>query len=350
MNIPFNFRAQIEGIPGGTWVAETIKTVINAVSAAWIVQHNDDGSHGTITFDDAIGPSVTTVTGSPEGVVAAKQGSLRLRKDGSTSTTLYAKTSGNGPTGWTALGSGSGSGTVTNTGTLTNHAVIVGTGGVDVAALASLGSAGDVLTSNGAGADPSFQVASSVFLQSFTNPTLTSFSWINQGGATLTTGSNYYFLNAPTSATANVRIQKKSAPATPYTITIAIYPLMANASYQGVGVCWRESSSGKLITWGPDLSSTNSALSEGKWASPTSFTANYVSFYGNWIGASVLFLRISDDGANRVCSHSVDGVNYRIAHSVGRTDFITADEVGWYSNGQSSAWETGVTLMSWKET
>jgi hypothetical protein len=50
-----------------------------------------------------------------------------------------------------------GTGTVTNTGTLTDHAVVIGNGGVDVSTLASLGTSGQVLTSNGAGSDPSFQ-------------------------------------------------------------------------------------------------------------------------------------------------------------------------------------------------
>jgi hypothetical protein len=40
--------------------------------------------------------------GSPEGAVVAGIGALYLRKDGSTSTTLYVKTSGTGATGWTA--------------------------------------------------------------------------------------------------------------------------------------------------------------------------------------------------------------------------------------------------------
>lgn len=41
-------------------------------------------------------------TGSPESVVTASVGSLYLRTDGSTTTTLYVKTSGTGNTGWTA--------------------------------------------------------------------------------------------------------------------------------------------------------------------------------------------------------------------------------------------------------
>lgn len=51
---------------------------------------------------------------------------------------------------------GGGTGTVTNTGTLTAHAVMLGNGGVDITALGSLGTNGQVLTSGGAGVDPSW--------------------------------------------------------------------------------------------------------------------------------------------------------------------------------------------------
>lgn len=46
--------------------------------------------------------TISTGAGTPEGVVTAPIGSLFLRTDGSTSTTLYVKTSGTGNTGWTA--------------------------------------------------------------------------------------------------------------------------------------------------------------------------------------------------------------------------------------------------------
>lgn len=48
------------------------------------------------------GAAISSGSGSPEGVVTAPVGSLFLRTDGSTSTTLYVKTSGTGNTGWTA--------------------------------------------------------------------------------------------------------------------------------------------------------------------------------------------------------------------------------------------------------
>jgi hypothetical protein len=55
----------------------------------------------------------------------------------------------------TTASAGGGGGTVTNTGSLTSHAVIVGNGGVDEKALASLGTTTTVLHGNASG-DPSF--------------------------------------------------------------------------------------------------------------------------------------------------------------------------------------------------
>ncbi len=40
--------------------------------------------------------------GTPEGAIPASVGTIYLRRDGSTSTTIYIKTSGTGDTGWTA--------------------------------------------------------------------------------------------------------------------------------------------------------------------------------------------------------------------------------------------------------
>lgn len=45
---------------------------------------------------------VRTGTGDPEGVVVAPVGTLFLRRDGGTDTTLYVKETGTGDTGWIA--------------------------------------------------------------------------------------------------------------------------------------------------------------------------------------------------------------------------------------------------------
>jgi hypothetical protein len=46
------------------------------------------------------GITIYTGNGSPENVIAANVGSMYLRKDGGSGTTLYVKEAGTGNTGW----------------------------------------------------------------------------------------------------------------------------------------------------------------------------------------------------------------------------------------------------------
>lgn len=55
-----------------------------------------------VTVSSLVGVRWDTVSGSPEGAVAAKVGSLVTRTDGGAGTTLYVKESGTGNTGWSA--------------------------------------------------------------------------------------------------------------------------------------------------------------------------------------------------------------------------------------------------------
>lgn len=58
----------------------------------------------------ASGQTITYGTGSPEGVVTATSGSLFLRDDGGTDTSIYKKESDTGNTGWVAIAAGGGGG------------------------------------------------------------------------------------------------------------------------------------------------------------------------------------------------------------------------------------------------
>lgn len=57
---------------------------------------------GTIFLGTASGPKIVTGSGSPEGSVTGKVGSLYMDTAGGASTTLYVKESGTGNTGWVA--------------------------------------------------------------------------------------------------------------------------------------------------------------------------------------------------------------------------------------------------------
>lgn len=68
------------------------------------------GPWSRVTFGSSSGPIITSGTGSPEGVLTAPIGSVYLRTDGSTGSSVYFKETGSGNTGWATGGLGGGGG------------------------------------------------------------------------------------------------------------------------------------------------------------------------------------------------------------------------------------------------
>ena len=178
-----------------------------------------------------------------------------------------------------------------------------------------------------------------------TAPVDGDFAWINQGDASVSTTNGGIFLSAPSNGSHNVRVRKKSAPATPYTVTAMFLPRLLDVVV-AAGLCFRQSSDGKLHTFGVAYGGVTLFASQ-KHTSPTSFSANYTTVAVRETG-SPLFLRIADDGSNRICSWSMDGQNWIALHTVGRTDFLTADEVGFFITPSTTV-VSAMTLISWKE-
>lgn len=188
----------------------------------------------------------------------------------------------------------------------------------------------------------------------FTAPISGDFAWINQGGASVTTTNGGIFLRVPVNSGDSLRIRKKAAPSTPYTITAAFLAPLINLNFQAAGLCFRQSSDGKLHCFylgsntNAGTAATGSTIQSAKFSSPTAFSATYQD-RGFQRNGGVAWLRIADDGANRICSFSGDGQNWMVYHSVGRTDFLTADEVGFFANDATNAYEVGMTLLSWAQ-
>jgi hypothetical protein len=182
----------------------------------------------------------------------------------------------------------------------------------------------------------------------FTRVVSGDFAWINQGTATITTTNGGVHLS-DTDVGLNLRIRKKSAPATPYVITAAFLLAPALVNGQKVGLCFRQSSDGKVHAFGFGRGAGVLTLASEKWAGPGSYTAAYsdVTTIGDF---GLAFLRIADDGSNRICSYSPDFQNWYTFHSVGRTDYLTADEVGFFLDPRTASYATAGTLLSWKET
>lgn len=185
-----------------------------------------------------------------------------------------------------------------------------------------------------------------------TPPVDGDFAWVNQGGASVDTTNGGIYLLGPATSGDSIRARVKTAPSTPYTITAAILPARPNINFIAVGMCFRQSSDGKIVTFAyvhNTSSQTTHSLNPQSFTNATTFSANYATSMG-WTHAGVLWLQISDDGSNRICRVSQDGQHWLQVHSVGRTDFLTADQVGFYVNAVQATWPVGMTLLSWRQT
>lgn len=240
----------------------------------------------------------------------------------------------------------------TSNATLTAE-VVVGTTGISTAAYASRQAAAKAgrlfLPSDGLSVERDTGSAWAPWGPIFplTVPVDGDFTWINQGGASVNAAGGGIYLLAPAGASTNLRIRKKSAPATPYVVTACFLPMIYRVDNNSFGLLFRQSSDGKVHAF-YIAHSTGIQWIGTKWTNATTFDSNYVTINSNVF--SPTWMRIADNGTNRICSWSSDGQNWIVAHTVGRTDFLTADEIGFFSNSQNATYEAACTLISWKQT
>lgn len=185
-----------------------------------------------------------------------------------------------------------------------------------------------------------------------TDPNTPSFSWVNQDGASVDSANGGTYLHYQPTGTGHACVARvKSAPSTPYTITIGLIPGIYVTNYQTCGIYLRDSSSGKLILFGHHYESGLS-IDINKSDSPTVFNSHYAGFpcSGMW-NTCPMWFRITDDGTNRTYYHSIDGYHWIQLGQTTNTDFMTANQVGWgIQNVSQSARATDMLLLSYKES
>jgi hypothetical protein len=195
-------------------------------------------------------------------------------------------------------------------------------------------------------------------LSKVTPPASGDYSWVNQGSATVTDTKGMMVLTAPSHASADgLRCLVKSAPATPYKITVGFLaqnPIYINSySIPQFGVCWRESSSGKLLTYGWGSNNYPLYFMYAQWTDPSTLSTGQ---FGGGYGASPIapyWVRFGDDGTYRTVDISSDGFNWvPIQPPQARTAFCTPNQVGVFANN----WKTSygiprvVSVLHWRES
>jgi hypothetical protein len=141
----------------------------------------------------------------------------------------------------------------------------------------------------------------------------------------------------------------RTAPSTPYTITAAFHiNARSGVNFAIAGLLWRESSTGRIVSH--QTRGNNGFIATAKYNSSVSFNADYASAnVGNILGTRTSWLRMTDDGVNRITSYSWDGFNFIQLHTVTRTDFLTADQVGWTIQ-TSGGLDMFANLFSWLQS
>lgn len=179
-------------------------------------------------------------------------------------------------------------------------------------------------------------------------PVNADFSWSNQGSGTVSTAYGGVYLRSPGQATESMCMRVKNAPATPYTITAGFTMNAISKVDLHAGIALRQSSDGKIAT--------NTFASVGviayKYNTATSYNSSYVTAGVPRFNSTLMWLRVTDDGSNRILSWSSDGFVFEQYHTIGRTDFLTADQVGFYVNAKAAAAPTtaAIHLLHWEET
>ena len=174
-------------------------------------------------------------------------------------------------------------------------------------------------------------------------PSDSSFSWQNQGGATVTT-NGVESASFPTSGGNNLRGRFVAYPSTPFTLDACF--LVPNGFADNNTVFGVYSSDGtKLVTFfysinvGPQLEASN-------WNSVTSFAGdirgpvNYVPLGG------FLCFRWMDDGTTTTMSRSTDQITWVPFTTQASTGFLTATNLGYFGDMNGSTENTVVTLVS----
>lgn len=167
-------------------------------------------------------------------------------------------------------------------------------------------------------------------------------SWSNQGGATSDDSDGSLFIAVTNGSSEVLRTLHKTAPATPWTLTVAFLFTSPPTATGYCGLVFRESSSGKTHAFRVHH---DGSISSTKHDSAGAGVAHYVQT-SILPPAGCYWFRIADNGTNRVCSFSSDGEEWATVHTVGRTDYLTADQAGIFVGGNNSA-RVAMRVLSW---
>ena len=190
-----------------------------------------------------------------------------------------------------------------------------------------------------------------------TLPVVANFSWVNQSTSTLETSRGAITIISPSSGNTEIhRSQVITLPSAPYTATMLISFAPSLTAFPTLaGPVLRDSGTSKMVCYqfrndGVSSANGNLSLSIDKMTNSTTYSGSSYQTtitINTWAGL-LFWCRIQDDNTNRIFSVSKDGYNFIQVHSIGRTDFLTPNQIGIDSNPVNAP--CNITLLSYAVT
>lgn len=185
-------------------------------------------------------------------------------------------------------------------------------------------------------------------------PAEEAFTWVNKGvdaDEALTALSYSGFSMRRDGESSGVSALVRVLPGNDYTVTALISPHVLPRSSPGVGICWRDSGSDKLVLFGlfgDDSDGLGLALK--KYSDETTPDSDYI--WEKFPASPYLVLRLQKVGTDRIASFSFDGHTFIEYHSVSNADFMTPDQIGFFVEPDQSTspyFDVAASLLSWEE-
>lgn len=180
-------------------------------------------------------------------------------------------------------------------------------------------------------------------------PVLADYTAVNAASSSIAdSGAGLYLRNA--AAETGVNAYVVSAPGTPYALVarMAGYAEIQSSKAPGFGICFRNSSSGKIEMLQVGNASGAPELSVGFWTSATVFSSAIAAAKPFVLIGEPIWLAIADDGVNKEFAFSPDGVNWETIFSESRTANFTANQIGFCIHTDGAAQIVAGVLKSWK--
>lgn len=183
--------------------------------------------------------------------------------------------------------------------------------------------------------------AAGLFAQATLPPapgSLTGWAWYNQGPSTVDASTGAFVLTVQ-SVPGNLA-QFTSMLTKPVSGTFSVIAAVGGASASNnfydlpVGIVFLETSTGHFTTCQWETDPYGWFYSATYWTSATANPANgsdrMIDAYRQRSGTSLGLIRAGDDGTNRTCDVSLDGVHWLNYYTEGHTVNMTADRVGFF--------------------